>query len=149
MSGEYQLSIILYDQDGESIDGSHWGLIFHMDDSEVGNLFHVTLLDPKLQVYQLDQRHGYLIHSKNSSGYFNVARISQYQCVWAAGIIEKETIPVDATATCKEWVLNCLISLEVEELVPAGTSLWLEPLLKLPLEDIVDRLEDKWHCLKS
>ena len=45
---------------------------------------------------------------------------------------------------CQDWILSCIISLEVEEIVPEGTAQWIEPFVGLPSAVLAERVGKRW-----
>ena len=45
---------------------------------------------------------------------------------------------------CQDWILSCIISLEVEEIVPEGTAQWIGSLIGLPSAELAERVDKRW-----
>jgi hypothetical protein len=84
------------------------------------------------------------VQSKSSEGYFIIATLSLEQYQRADQIISEEPAPNKGRDRCQDWVQNCIISLEVEEIVPPGTSEWLEGLVGQPAATVASKAGSRW-----
>lgn len=123
------LSVVVSGPGDDPNHRSHWIFAFHMLGSSVGNILQVDLLDLNRLVYAFDKRTGVEFQSKSSEGYFTIATLSLQQYQRADQIISQEPAPNNEKNRCQDWVQNCVIALEVGEIVPPGTSEWLGELV--------------------
>jgi hypothetical protein len=70
--------------------------------------------------------------------------LTREQCQRADKIISEEPAPRNGRDRCQDWVCNCVIALEVEEVVEAGTSEWVSGLVGLPAESVRSRTGARW-----
>lgn len=140
----YTLSIVVYGPGEDSRHRSHWAFAIHAQDGNSGHILHVSLLNLERLIYQFEIRKDVTIRSRSSEGSFPVARLTQEQVRQASKIISEEPAPRDGTERCQDWVLRAVISLEAEELVPAGTSERLERLVGQPASIVAQAVGDRW-----
>ncbi|KAF2248946.1 hypothetical protein BU26DRAFT_519123 [Trematosphaeria pertusa] len=140
----YNLSVIVYGPGDDPNHRSHWAFAFHAPGSSVGNILHVTLLDLNKLVYAFEKRKGVEVQSKSSEGYFTIATLSLEQYQRADRIISQEPAPNNGKDRCQDWVQNCIIALEVEEIVPPGTSEWLGGLVAQPAATVASKTGSRW-----
>lgn len=125
----YVLSIVVYGPGTDPNHRSHWAFAIHQQTAESGVLLHVQLIDLSRLIYQYDERRGVDVRSRSSEGSFAVAPLTNEQVQQAVRIIRAEVAPNDGVEKCQDWVLRAIISLEAEEIVPPGTSSWIETLV--------------------
>jgi hypothetical protein len=138
------LSIVVYGPGTDSNHRSHWAFAIHRKTSDSGILLHVQLIDLKKLIYTFNERTGVDVRSKSSEGSFQVAFLEGQQVHRAAEIIRKEVAPSDGIERCQDWVQNAIISLEVEGIVPSGTSVWIEKLVGKAATDVAQAVGNKW-----
>lgn len=140
----HSLSIVV---DGPGTDPNHrchWAFAIHPPNSLLGNLLQVTVLDLPSLTYGFDKRTGVEILSNVSEGYFAVASLSVEQHRRADEIISREPAPRNGKDRCQDWVLNCVVALEVEEIVSAGTSEWVAQLVGRPAVEVRSLVGSRW-----
>jgi hypothetical protein len=140
----HTLSIVV---DGEGDDPNnrcHWSIVFHSAGAERGNLFQVSLIDRDRLWYQFDRRDDVAILSPSSEGYFEVGNVSASQYAQASSIIGKEPPPRNGRDRCQDWTVNCIIALEAEELIPAGTSELVSGLVGKSATKLAEALRGRW-----
>ncbi|KAM0721993.1 hypothetical protein Q7P37_002919 [Cladosporium fusiforme] len=138
------LSIVVQGPGTNSDHRSHWSFIIHQPTADCGILLDVQIIDLNKLIYQHDERSGVDIRSKGSEGSFAVATLAQEQKRQALKVIREEPAPKDGVEKCQDWTLRAIISLEAEELVPSGTSAWIETLVGQPATDVARAVGDKW-----
>ncbi|KAJ8111989.1 hypothetical protein OPT61_g5540 [Boeremia exigua] len=101
---------------------SHWGFLIHSQGQKVGNLLHVQLISLTGLVYQFEVKSGHPLESETCEGQLllNYIEASKYHQV--VSTISQQPAPRNNKDRCQDWTLECVIALEAEELVPAGTS---------------------------
>lgn len=142
---EHYLSVIVYGAGDDPNNRSHWAFAFHRPGSDLCNLLHVLLIDLSRLIYQFETRHGIPLQCDNPEGYFTLACLDTAQYTHAIRIISGEPAPRNGVDRGQDWVLSCVISLEAEEIVAAGSSEWVESLVGLPATTLASRAGQKWH----
>ncbi|KAF2661331.1 hypothetical protein K491DRAFT_449648 [Lophiostoma macrostomum CBS 122681] len=140
----YYLSVIVDGPGDDPNHRSHWAFALHAPGSSVGNLLQVNLLDLNRLVYSFDKRKDVKVQSESSEGYFSIATLSLEQYQRADQIISQEPAPNNGRDRCQDWVQNCIIALEVEEMVPSGTSEWLGGLVGQPAATVASKTGSRW-----
>jgi len=142
----YCLSIAVYGPGDDPNNRSHWAIFLHAPTGSVGHMLHVSLIDRDRLWYQFDPRNDYDIFSPSSEGCFLVATLTLSQYQQAYQIISQEPAPANGTDRCQDWVLACIIALEVEEIVPPGTSEWVGALVGRTAADVAAITGDRWRA---
>jgi hypothetical protein len=119
-------------------------MVFHSAGADRGNLLQVSLIDRDRLWYQFDRRDGITILSPSSEGRFQVATVPRTRYTQAVSLIEKEPAPRNGRDRCQDWTLNCIVALEVEELVPPGTSAWVGGLVGRSAMELAQTLAGRW-----
>ena len=140
----YVLSIVVYGPGTDANHRSHWAFAIHQSTAESGVLLHVQLIDLNKLIYQYDERKGVDIRSKSSEGSFAVASLTQEQVGQAVKIIREESAPRDGVERCQDWVLRTIIALEAEEIVPSGTSAWIDTLVGQAAAAVAQAVGERW-----
>ena len=140
----YNLSIVVSGPNDDPSNCSRWAFALHAPDSPIGNLLDVTALKLDRPIYAFDKRAGVEFQSIYSEGYFVIARLSPEQYWRADQIIAQEPAPVNGKDRCQDWIQNCVIALEIEEIVPPGTSEWLGELVGKPATVIASSPGTRW-----
>ena len=141
---DYVLSIVVYGPGTDTNHRSHWAFAIHKTSAESGVLLHVQLIDLARLIYQYDERSGVAIRSRSSEGSFAVAHLTRDQVAQAVKIIREEQAPKDGVEKCQDWVLRTIISLEAEELIPPGTSAWIERLVGNSAAALAQAVGRRW-----
>ncbi|EMD85655.1 hypothetical protein COCHEDRAFT_1161076 [Bipolaris maydis C5] len=76
-------------------------------------------------------------------GYIESTKYNQ-----AIDIISKEPAPRNNKDRCQDWTLECVIALEAEELLPAGTSGWLAEIVGKPSKDVAAVVGERWTAAR-
>lgn len=134
----------MYGEGTDSNHRSHWAFALHPVDSARGHLLHVLLIDKDRLYYQFEIRKDVHYQSASSEGVFLVAQLTVTQYARVVRQISSEAAPRNGKDRCQDWCYNCIIGLEVEELVPAGTSHWIHSLLGLPAKTLAQRVGTRW-----
>ncbi|KAL2870832.1 uncharacterized protein BJX67DRAFT_249891 [Aspergillus lucknowensis] len=101
---------------------SHWGFAIREPGASFGDLLHVQVIDLKSLWYQFDAREGIDLATMQAEGMAKINDLTADQRRRVVSIIRAEAAPRDGKRRCQEWVVDALVSLEVEELVPDGTA---------------------------
>lgn len=59
-------------------------------------------------------------------------------------ILSKEPAPRNGRDRCQDWVMNCIIMLETEELVEDGTSELISKLIGKNVDQLKAIVQDRW-----
>ncbi|KAL4800222.1 hypothetical protein BDV19DRAFT_384582 [Aspergillus venezuelensis] len=118
----YQLSITL--SGPGKTENAHWGVIVYVPGNDFGDLLHVRLIDLPSNRFQFENRTGHGLAEQDAWGLAPVTRLDSVQRAAVVTLLENEKPPVGGK-DCQNWVVDGLVALEVEELVPPGTAeLW-------------------------
>ncbi|EME88845.1 uncharacterized protein MYCFIDRAFT_126477, partial [Pseudocercospora fijiensis CIRAD86] len=123
---------------------SHWALAVHKENEQRGTMLHVSVIDLPRLVYQYDLRRDVVLRSASSEGPFTVAALAQGSVDRAVQLISEEPAPRDGVERCQDWVLRAMITLEAEEIVPAGTSHWVSGLVGQPANSVARAVGERW-----
>lgn len=107
-------------------------------------MVHVDLLDRGKLWYQLDRRNGVSVLSASAEGYFTIISMNASQYSQVYSVISREDPPRDGVSRCQDWVFEAVLSLEAEDLVPDGTSAWIESLVGKSSSELALTLRDRW-----
>lgn len=140
----YNLSIIVEGPGLDSQNRSHWALALHTPNSPLCTLLQVLVIDLNKLIYSFDKRSGADIQSKSSEGYFTIASLPPESYARAVHIISSEPAPNNGRDRCQDWVLNCVMALEIEEIIEAGTSEWLGGLVGQSAATVEGKAGARW-----
>lgn len=138
------LSIVVHGPGTDANHRSHWAFAIHKSNEESGILQQVQVIDLSKLIYQYDERRGVDIRSKGTEGSFAVAALTPEQVRQALKVIREEPAPRDGIERCQDWVLRAIISLEAEEIIPSGTSAWIETLVGQPATTVAQAAGSRW-----
>jgi hypothetical protein len=144
---QFVLSIIVYGLGTDPNHRSHWALAIHRPDEQNGVVLQVIPIELSRLIYQFDLRRDVLLCNKSSEGSFIVATLDHSRR--AEELIREEPAPRDGVERCQDWVLRAIISLEAEEIVPAGTSEWISGLVGRPAENVAHTVSARWTPTES
>ncbi|KAL4964896.1 uncharacterized protein BDV14DRAFT_64017 [Aspergillus stella-maris] len=116
----YQLSISIHGPG--TVERAHWGFVIHQPPNIIGDLLHVLEIDRSTNWFEFETRDAHDITSQDAWSLAKIANINQSQRSAVAAVLENEAPPRGGTKRCQDWVVDALISLEVDELVKGGTS---------------------------
>ncbi|KAF1977742.1 hypothetical protein BU23DRAFT_371282, partial [Bimuria novae-zelandiae CBS 107.79] len=140
----YTLSIGVYG-DGENPNHrSHWGFLIFSEGNQVGNLLHVQLISLQGLIYQFETRSGVPLESQTCEGRVLLGYIESTKYNQLVKIISDEPAPRNNKDRCQDWTLECVIALEAEELLPAGTSNWVQGFVGKPSKDVAAAAGGRW-----
>ncbi|KAF7191964.1 hypothetical protein HII31_06609 [Pseudocercospora fuligena] len=143
------LSIVVYGPGTDPNHRSHWAFAIHKKNQETGVLLHVSVIDLPRLIYQYDHRRDVVLRSASSEGSFVVAELAQGSAGKAVQLISEEPAPADGVERCQDWVLRATISLEAEEIVPAGTSDWIAGLVGQPADSVARAVSERWTSTEA
>lgn len=140
---DYLLSIIVSGRGDDPNHRSHWAFAIHRPDQPLCTLYQVNLIGEGL-IYQFEERGGEPLLSRSSEGHFLVGPIKSSNYVKTKEIISKEPAPRNGRDRCQDWVMNCIIVLETEELVEDGTSELISRLIGKNVDQLKGIVQDRW-----
>ncbi|KAF2084853.1 hypothetical protein K490DRAFT_47979 [Saccharata proteae CBS 121410] len=141
---DYILSIGVYGDGEDPNHRSHWGFLIFSPGMKFGNRLHVQLISLKGLIYQFETQSGYRLESQSCEGRVFLGYIKSTKYNQVVKIISEEPAPRNNKDRCQDWVLECVIALEAEELLPAGTSSWVEGIVGKPMKDVAAAVGGKW-----
>lgn len=146
---DYEISVIVYGLGTDPEYRSHWAFMIHRVGYDFGDLLHVTLLDLETLRFIFEHRSGTKLKSRQAIGRCRLAKLTAAQRLLAIRIMMGEKPPNDGMKRCQEWILEVLISLEVEELVPPGMSSRWEKNIGKPAKQVSLAMADVWEPLNK
>ncbi|KAK1141561.1 hypothetical protein N8T08_008976 [Aspergillus melleus] len=117
----YELSIQVFGTGEDPRHRSHWGFVIHKPSALVGDLYHVKVIDLDKLWYQFEPRTSTPLRTMQAVGKVKLGDLSEKQRQDAIQVITSSPAPRDGRKRCQDWVIDTLVSLEVDELVPHGT----------------------------
>ncbi|KAJ5108499.1 hypothetical protein N7456_005174 [Penicillium angulare] len=140
----YHLSIEVFGTGEDPKHRSHWGFVIHQPSRTFGDLLHVWPIDIDKLWYDFEARFGTELNIMQAKGLCQISTLSSSQRRQAIEVISQEPAPRDGRRKCQDWVFSTLISLEVEELVPPGTSEFWKGMVGLPAKDVQSAIGENW-----
>lgn len=142
---DYLLSIMVYGRGDDPTHRSHWAFALHRPGKQLCTLLHVNLIDPTGLIYQYEERSGQPLESRSAEGFFLISNVKADKYRQVVRIISAEPAPRNGKDRCQDWVLDCVIALETEELVPDGTAELIESLIGKNVTAVTARLGGRWQ----
>lgn len=143
----YHLSVEVFGNGENPRDPSHWAFVIHQPPSASGDLLHVRVLDPTKGFFQFESRYGSRIRTQQALGLGYIALLTPEQRRTVIEIISKEEAPKNDNRNCQDWVFSALLSLEIEELVPPGSSEFWKGMINKPAREVAAALGGNWTKL--
>jgi hypothetical protein len=145
----YQLSIEVFGSGEDPNHRSHWGFMIHQPPNTTGDLLHVRLIDLYRLWYEFESRSNTDIVDMQALGLCRLAELTPQQRLQVIQVIKSEPAPRDGSRKCQDWVFSTLLSLEVEELVPDGTSEFWKGMVGRTAREVERSIGDRWTALDS
>lgn len=145
----HELSITVFGPGTDPRYRSHWGFMIHRMGDTYGELLHTKVLDLDRLWYQFEERSGASVISQQSEGRFKIATLSDGMRSKVKKVICAEPPPRDGQKRCQDWVLDVIVSLEVEELVDAGLSNQVQGLVGKSAKDLAAAVGSAWVPAKK
>ncbi|KAJ5609296.1 hypothetical protein N7528_009863 [Penicillium herquei] len=146
---QYNLSIEIFGTGEDPKHRSHWGFVIHQPPRTFGDLLHVWPIDIDKLWYDFEPRFGTELNIMQALGLCQISTLSSSQRRQAIEVISQEPAPRDGRRKCQDWIFSTLISLEVEELVPPGTSEFWKGMVGLPAKDVQSAVGANWTPISS
>ena len=140
----YVLSIVVEGAGLSPQNRSHWSFAFHRPDSTIANICQVLLLDDTRLLYQFDRRDGVPYPVSRSEGAVKLAELSPNEYARALQAISKEPPPRNGKDRSQDWVLNCVVAMEVEEILQSGSAELVGGLVGLSAAAVKDNAAARW-----
>jgi len=143
----YQLSIEVFGTGEDPNHRSHWGFMIHQPPNTTGDLLHVRLIDLDRLWYEFESRFSTNIVDMQALGLCRLAELTPQQRRQVTDVIKSESAPRDGRRRCQDWVFSTLLSLEVEELIPTGTSEFWKGMVGRTAREVEGCVGDRWTAL--
>ncbi|CAG8944182.1 unnamed protein product [Penicillium salamii] len=141
----YDLSIEVFGPGTNPNFRSHWGFMINKPGNlEFGDLLQVEVVDANKLCYGFAPRYATKIIDKGAVGMCKIANLTSEQRRQAITIIEKEPAPRNGVKKCQDWTFDALLSLEIEELVPSGTSEFWKGMVGRPAREVAEACSTRW-----
>lgn len=141
----YDLSIEVFGPGDIPTHRSHWGFMINKPGNlQFGDLLQVEIIDAQRLLYSYAPRYATKIVDKGAAGMCKIADLTSQQRHDAIKVIEKAPAPRNSTARCQDWVFDALLSLEVDELVPSGTSEFWKGMIGRPAREVAAACGTQW-----
>ncbi|KXG49677.1 Phospholipase/carboxylesterase/thioesterase [Penicillium griseofulvum] len=141
----YNLSIEVFGPGDSPTHRSHWGFMINKPGNlEFGDLLQVEVIDSDRLWYGFAPRYATKIIDKAAVGMCKIADLTSQQRHDAIKVIEKEPAPRDSIGRCQDWTFDALLSLEIEELVPSGTSEFWKGMIGRPAREVAAACGTNW-----
>ncbi|CAG8190764.1 unnamed protein product [Penicillium nalgiovense] len=141
----YNLSIEVFGPGDSPTHRSHWGFMINKPGNlEFGDLLQVEIIDSDRLWYGFAPRYATKIIDKAAVGMCKIADLTSQQRHDAIRVIEKEPAPRDSIGRCQDWTFDALLSLEIEELVPSGTSAFWKGMIGRPAREVAAACGTQW-----
>lgn len=144
---QYNLSVEVFGTGEDPKHRSHWGFVIHQPPRTFGDLLHVWPIDLERLWYDFEPRFGTDLKIMQALGLCQIGTLSSSQRRQAIEVISKEPAPRDGKRKCQDWVFSTLLSLEVEELVPDGTSEFWKTMVGLPAREVQRAVGENWTSI--
>ncbi|KAJ5462762.1 hypothetical protein N7475_007706 [Penicillium sp. IBT 31633x] len=141
----FNLSIEVFGPGDTPPHRSHWGFMINRPGNlEFGDLLQVQVIDAQRLWYGFAPRYATKIVDQAAVGMCKIAELTSQQRHEAIRVIEKEAAPRNGTSRCQDWVFDALLSLEIDELVPSGTSEFWKGMIGKPARDVAVACGTQW-----
>ncbi|KAE8402882.1 hypothetical protein BDV37DRAFT_272451 [Aspergillus pseudonomiae] len=145
----YYLSMVISGEGKDPKHRSHWAFAIHQPAQIIGDLLHVRPIDLRRLWYEFEHRSDSELILVDAIGLAKIAELDGPQRLQAISVIRDETAPKDGVRRCQDWVFSALIALEVEELVPAGTSELWKGLMGRTATEVEEAVGPKWTSFRG
>lgn len=141
---EYELCIEIFGLGEDPNHRCHWGFVIRKPANPYGDLLNVQIIDSDKLWYHFEYRPNIELNTMGAVGLCKIATLTFQQRLKAMEIIKGERAPMDGEKRCQDWTFDTLISLEVEDLVPAGTSEFWKGIIGKMAKEIRDAVGENW-----
>ncbi|KAK2754418.1 hypothetical protein FQN54_007062 [Arachnomyces sp. PD_36] len=143
----YQLSVTICGPG--TPEPAHWAFIIHQPPQKKGEIVHVIVLDETNNIFQFEARGGHTLTSRQAVGMCKLKTLSSAERSRVVSVLTNEVpAPRGGTKNCQDWLIDGLVALEVEELVPDGTTAAWAPRVGKLTDEIEEELGGDWIPLK-
>ncbi|KAF2677045.1 hypothetical protein K458DRAFT_436843 [Lentithecium fluviatile CBS 122367] len=123
---------------------SHWSFAFLRPNSPFACIYQVLLLDGMHLIHHLDRRDGVPFPIVGSEGAVKLAELDDTKYVEAQKIIAEEAPSRNGHDRCQDWTLNCVIALEVAEVLEPGCAEFVGACVGLSAREVKERAGERW-----
>ncbi|KAE8144485.1 hypothetical protein BDV25DRAFT_92897 [Aspergillus avenaceus] len=145
----YHLSLAVSGEGKDPRYRSHWAFAIHEPGQVVGDLLHVRPIDLPRLWYEFEHRSNAELVLVDAIGLAKIAELDAPQRLQVIDVLREEKAPRDGTRRCQDWIFSALISLEVEELVPSGTSELWKGLMGRTATDVEETVGADWTSFRG
>ncbi|KAF2809214.1 uncharacterized protein BDZ99DRAFT_389948 [Mytilinidion resinicola] len=140
----HQLSVLVEGPGLTPTARSHWSFLLSTPPHHLGLLLNVVVLDHATLTYGFEARSGHPVTTTSSEGRVVIADIPANRYREVVEVVSREAAPRDGVDRCQDWILSALISLEAEELVPAGTAALVSEMVGETAASVAARPGERW-----
>lgn len=141
----YNLSIEVFGPGTDPEYRSHWGFMINKPDNlDFGDFLQVEVININNLWYEYTPRYGTKIIDRCAVGMCKIADLTPDQRSQAITVIKKEAAPRGNNKRCQDWVFDALLSLEIEDLVPSGTSEFWKGMIGKPAVEVAKACREQW-----
>ena len=144
MESKYTLSIVVHGLGTDPNNRSHWQLALHKPPSPLATVLQVLLLDLASLTYSFDARTGEVLLPESAEGRVEIGTLDMAAYVAVKRVVEGVKVPNNGRDRCQDWVLDCIVALEVEGLVDEGTSEWIGGLVGRSAAEVKKEAGERW-----
>ena len=141
---KYTLYIVIEGPGHSAQYRSHWLFAFRRSGSDLANIYQVLVLDDFHQIYGFDRRDGIPFPVSGCEGAVKLAELAPHQYVRAQQVLLAEPAPKNGWDRFQDWTLNCVIGLEVEEILGVGTAELLAGLVGRSAAGVEEMVRSRW-----
>ncbi|KAF7592410.1 hypothetical protein BBP40_000258 [Aspergillus hancockii] len=145
----YHLSLLISGEGKDPKYRSHWAFVIHHPPQAIGDLLHVRPIDIGRLWYEFEHRSDSDLILVDAIGLAKVADLDASRRLHAIEVIRAEKAPKDGVRRCQDWVFSALIALEVEEIVPAGTSEFWKGCMGRTATEVEGAVGTGWTCFRG
>ncbi|KAJ5803940.1 uncharacterized protein N7518_000243 [Penicillium psychrosexuale] len=141
----YNLSIEVFGSGDSPTHRSHWGFMINKPGNlEFGDLLQVEVVDSDRLWYGFAPRYATKIIDKAAVGMCKLTDLTSQQRHDVIKTIEKVPAPKNSIGLCQDWIFDALLSLEIEEFVPSGTSAFWKGMIGRPAREVAAACGTQW-----
>lgn len=75
--------------------------------------------------------------------------MSREQYIKSQDLILEEMPPINGKDQCQDWLLNCVVGMEVEGVINDGTAEFIGVCVGLNTKGVKQRARARWVCISS
>jgi hypothetical protein len=144
METPYTLSIVVHGPGTDPDNRSHWTLAFHRPPSDLATVLQVLVVDLASLTYIFDARTGEVLLPPSAEGRVEIGVLDMAGYAAARRVVESVDAPGNGKDRCQDWVLDCVVALEVDGLVGEGVSEWVGKLVGRSAVEVEREAGKRW-----